>query len=124
MPSFVGEGKMDPPAITPDAPVLTRRGRAVARQLATTVIGDNRKSWDDLKEHIAVGHDVGFGGYVQTAFIGPACRVVDKLSDDERAVLEAEIGRPLSKCALHLLCNAICGEIFARARRTATRMNP
>lgn len=111
------------PIISTSTPAtkLTPWGRTVARTIATCVVKSTPGEWAALKDLMAYGHDIGYGGYVQVHFSGEVTKTLRTLSPEERTRFEQETGKPFDACALHLLVNAICGQIYARARAAATR---
>lgn len=105
------------------ATASTAQGKALARQIASRLIRENPNEWTDLKDHLQAGHDVVSGGYLQTRFLGPAMRIIAALSENERVELQGTAGLVLDQKGILFLCNVVAGEVYARARRAAARMN-
>jgi hypothetical protein len=100
---------------------LSGKMRPHIRAIAVRVVRENRNRWACLKEQIIAGHDVGWGGYMQVEFSGVVYHVVSRLTPAEREKFSAETGPQFDSRAMSLICNAVIGEIYVRARAAAAR---
>ena len=96
---------------------------ALARDVASRVIQNNRELWDTLKYHLADCQNVDtYGSVDHMDFLSVVRCEVDKLSDPERALLEKHLvpspGAPKSIT----YCDLINGQILIRAKNAARRM--
>jgi hypothetical protein len=95
----------------------------LAREVASRAIQNNPELWDDLKHRLGDCQSVDvYGSLSHMDFLNAVRHEVGKLSDSERGILQEHIVPPPDSVRGATYHDLITGQIFTRAKNTASRM--